>query len=154
MGKTSSKVSVGSRTKRIITVQGGIKVDLGNNPLVYGDNDPNISNDARKAVEDFENKRPNSKIEFGVVIDNNNGGMIGKERRGSNGSVNISIVDIDRKNAIFSHLHPRGDANNQALGGTFSFKDLRNFAIFDVGTYRAKAAEGTYSISKKWSIKV
>lgn len=45
----------------------------------------------------------------------------------------------------FNFIKIRGDGK---LGGTFSFEDMKNFAIFKNTTERAKAKEGTYSISK------
>lgn len=47
-----------------------------------------------------------------------------------------------------THNHPRTGNESGLLGGTFSTSDLNNFVRFSQTTYRATAAEGTYSISK------
>ncbi len=125
----------------------GKEIDLSDSPLAYGDKDPNLSDEARKAIEAFENKRVKAKIEFGLGTDAN-GVPVEKELRGGSGSVKPTWkIYFDAE--VFSHNHPRSKEPG-TLGGTFSTGDLSCFTSWQkIKTMRATAAEGTYSISKK-----
>lgn len=120
----------------------GIEIDLSESPLQYGGKDADVTGAARTAVDAWEAKRYKNKIEFGVCIDGNGGTL--EERRGGSGSVKTSVRALNAAQ-VFSHVHPRTGGE---LGGTFSPADIRNFANYGVHTFRATAAEGTYSISK------
>ena len=130
--KGTTKITIGNDT-----------IDLSETPLVYGGNDPYVTGKARDAIETWEDKRVKNKIEYNITVDQD-GDMIGRERRGGKGSVRISALDL-QNGAIHSHIHPREEG---ILGGTFSDGDMYNFANYGVTTYRARAKEGAYSISK------
>lgn len=125
----------------------GNEIDLRDSPLAYGDKDTNLSDAARKAVEEFENKRVKAKIEFGMAYDAN-GVPVEKELRGGHGSVKPTWR-VFNYSEVFSHNHPRSNEPGR-LGGTFSDADLSCFTDWPkMKTMRATASEGTYSISKK-----
>ena len=146
MGRGASKAG-GTKIaapKGVTTVTAGNDViDLSETPLVYGSNDPNVTGNARKAIEDWEEKRVKNKIEFNYSVDQD-GNPLHKEVRGGRGSVRVPRAGL-QDGAIHSHIHPREEG---ILGGTFSDGDMYNFADYGVSTYRAKAKEGAYSISK------
>lgn len=123
----------------------GTNIDLSGSPLHYGESDPSLTGEARTTIEDFEHKRWKNKIEYSRFIDAN--GNIVEDNKGGKGSVKASLharMTAD----VMSHNHPRSGEDAGLLGGTFSTADLNNFARFNQTTYRATAAEGTYSISK------
>lgn len=132
-----------SGSKGGVTLSKGDKIEFSGTLKYYG-NDENISGAARKKLEAFEGKRISAKNEYGMVFDSD-GTPLTKEVRGKKGSVLIPFGPRDLHGAITTHTHPRGKG---ALGGTFSFGDMRNFANFNEKTSRARAKEGTYSISK------
>ena len=142
MAKGSSGLSGGGGGT--VAVKSVGPIDLSNNPLVYGGEDPGVSGSARAAVVAWENKRAANKVEYNISVDQN-GNPLHKEVRGGKGSVRVPIVGLS-EGAIHTHIHPREDEG--VLGGTFSDADLRNFANYGVATYRARAKEGAYSISK------
>lgn len=142
MAKGSSGISGGSGGT--VAVKSVGPIDLSNNPLVYGGDDPGVSGSARAAVVAWENKRAANKLEYNISVDQD-GNPLHKEVRGGKGSVRVPIVGLS-EGAIHTHIHPREDEG--VLGGTFSDADLRNFANHGVATYRARAKEGAYSISK------
>lgn len=146
MGRGSSKISRGGGgggVTQVITSNGDI-IDLSGMPLIYNDDDPGVAGDARSVIEAWENRRVKNKVEFNMSVDQN-GEQIGKEVRGGKGSVRVPVSQL-QEGAIHTHIHPREERD--ILGGTFSDADLRNFADYGVSTYRAKAKEGAYSISK------
>ena len=153
MGRGTSKAGKGSSASKTtisgvtsVTI-GDITIDLSDTPLVYGDNDSGVSGNARAAVEAWEEKRGKNKIEYNISFDQN-GNAVGDEVRGGKTSVKVPISGL-QAGMIHTHIHPRGGEDEKGLlGGTFSDKDLRNFAGFPLSTYRAKAGEGTYSITK------
>lgn len=112
--------------------------------LKYGKNDPGLTGKNRQTIENWEQKRVKSKIEYGFATDGN-GDPVGKEIRGGKGSVRVPISYHNQENGAFTHIHPREAG---VLGGTFSQADLMNFARGKTTTSRAAAKEGTYSISK------
>lgn len=112
--------------------------------LKYDGDDKAVTGTARQTITSWEKKRVKAKIEYGYAVDEN-GNPLGTEVRGGKGSVRVPLKFHDTENAIFTHVHPRGDG---MLGGTFSSADLRNFSVFKNKTVRATAKEGTYSISK------
>ena len=120
--------------------RGQITVDI---PLVYSADSgcPEMP----RSVQEFENKRKNSKIEFGMVVTAD--GTVLEERRGGKGSVKVSISALTNGDYL-THIHPRTGVDVDELGGTFSKEDIDNWARFNVSTYRAVASEGTYSITK------
>ena len=123
----------------------GTNIDLSSSPLHYGGPDPNLTGEARTTIEDFEGRRWKNKIEFSRFIDAD--GNIVEDNRGGKGSVKASL-NARLTADIMSHNHPRSGSEAGLLGGTFSTADLNNFAQYNQTTYRATAAEGTYSISK------
>lgn len=139
MAKGSSGIGRGT-----VAVKSVGPIDLSNNPLVYGGDDPGVSGSARAAVVAWENKRVANKLEYNISVDQD-GNPLHKEVRGGKGSVRVPVIGLS-EGAIHTHIHPRDDEG--LLGGTFSDADLRNFANHGVATYRARAKEGAYSISK------
>ena len=123
----------------------GTNIDLSGSPLHYGDKDPNLTGAVRTSIEEFENKRWKNKIEYSRFVDAN--GNIIEENRGGKGSVKATYHARTTAEAM-THNHPRSGDESGLLGGTFSTGDLNNFVRFNQSTYRATAAEGTYSISK------
>ena len=112
--------------------------------LRFDGDDPNLTGTARTVITNWEDKRYKNKVEYAYAVDKD-GNPIGKEIRGSKGSVRSPLAYHDSNGGTFTHIHPRGDG---MLGGTFSSADMRNFATFSQKTVRASAKEGTYSISK------
>ena len=131
----------GNSAKGSITLQSGERIEF-DGSLSYG-RDSIVSGVVRGQIENWENKRRNSKIEFAYSV-TPDGTVIG-EKRGGKGSVRVPVKMHDTEGAAFTHIHPREDGG---LGGTFSVKDLENFAKYKNVTERAAAKEGTYSISK------
>lgn len=123
----------------------GTSIDLSGSPLHYGGKDPNLTGAVRTAIEEFENKRWKNKIEYSRFVDAN--GSVIEENRGGKGSVRATLHARMSAEAM-THNHPRTGDESGLLGGTFSTSDLNNFVRFSQTTYRATAAEGTYSISK------
>lgn len=129
-----------------VTGSDGAEIDLSDSPLAYGDNDPYLTGAVRKATEEFENRRYKNKIEFARLVDEY--GNVIEENKGGHGSVR-STVGAYKRAKSFTHNHPRsGPYEKGVLGGTFSNTDLDNFVHYNPTTFRATAAEGTYSISK------
>ena len=120
----------------------GDTIDLSEFPLSYDNPDPAVKGDVRSKIQEFEGKRLRAKVEYGTVI-GSDAEPLG-ETRGGRGSVKIPISWLN-SGQVFSHNHPRQGAE---LGGTFSLADLQGFSTTNVSTYRATAAEGTYSITK------
>ena len=137
----------GLMTKTSVTTQDGTVLDLTGNPLTYGAPDATLTGVQRTMIEAQEKKRETAKIEYCASYDEN-GNIIGREYKGSKGSVRHPYYTIDNDKATFTHNHPRGTGQEGVLGGTFSEADIKNFANNKIRTYRASAAEGTYSISK------
>lgn len=133
-------------TRNELTAQDGSKIDLSDNPLKYGQKDAALTGKAREALEAFENRRYNNKIEFSRFVDAD--GNVIEDNKGGRGSVSASYSARMTADAM-SHNHPRSGNGIGLLGGTFSQADLRNFGQFNQTTYRATALEGTYSISKR-----
>lgn len=133
----------GYTAKGELKLPDGSKIEFDGDLKYYG-NDKNIKGQVRQNIEAFETKRATSKIEYAYAVDKD-GNPLMKEKRGGKGSVRVPLYVHDTDGATFTHIHPRGDG---MLGGTFSSADLRNFAMFKNTTCRAKAKEGTYSITK------
>ena len=125
-----------------LTLPNGSKIEF-EGELKYGKKDPTLTTATRKTIEAWETKRGNAKVEYAYSV-YEDGTPVGNEVRGGKGSVR-SPLSYKGEGTTFTHIHPRGDG---MLGGTFSDADLRNFANNKVKTSRAKAKEGTYSISK------
>lgn len=123
----------------------GTGIDLSGSPLHYGGTDTALTGKVRTAIEEFEAKRWKNKIEYSRFVDAN--GNVIEENRGGKSSVRASLNARMAAQAM-SHNHPRSGSESGLLGGTFSISDLNNFVRFGQTTYRAVAAEGTYSISK------
>lgn len=142
MGKGSSGRD-SSGTARSVLDNDGSKIDLSDSPLRYGKNDNSISDSVRKNVDEFEDKRRDSKVEYAHLVDAN--GNTTADRKGGKTSVKTSSADW-KKSVLFTHVHPREAG---MLGGTFSEQDFFPFAATpSVKTMRAVAKEGTYSVSK------
>lgn len=129
-----------------VTTQGGHVLDLSSTPLVYGQKDPAVTGAVRNALEAQEKKRESAKIEYGVGV-RNDGSTVVKEFKGGKDSCPVPSLVLDVATA-FTHNHPRGKGEEGLLGGTFSQADLKIFGQRKVKTFRASAAEGTYSITK------
>lgn len=128
-----------------VTGADGTDIDLSGSPLHYGGTDTALTGKVRAAIEEFEAKRWKNKIEYSRFVDAN--GNVIEENRGGKGSVRATLNARMAAEAM-SHNHPRSGSEAGMLGGTFSTSDLNNFVRFNQTTYRATAAEGTYSISK------
>ena len=128
--------------------QAGNDIDLSKFPLRYGKADKNVSGGARKLIEEFEDKRIKGKLEYSFATDPDGNALA--ETRG--GKKSVSTPWSVKNNAkIFTHIHPRDTSIVPGyLGGTFSAADLFNWSYNhqNIETYRAAAAEGTYSITK------
>lgn len=133
----------GKSTKGILKLPDGSTIEF-DGTLVYGANDSALNQKQRINIEAFEDKRVKGKIEWAYAVDKD-GNPIGNEIRGGKGSVQVPRAYHNTDGAVFTHIHPREDG---ILGGTFSSADLRNFAKYGNTTVRAKAKEGTYSITK------
>lgn len=133
----------GGVAKGELTLPDGSKIEF-DGDLIFGELDKAIPQAVRKNLDTWETKRYGNKVEFAMAW-NADGTPIGKEVKGSKGSVKTPFAFHYTDNSVFTHNHPRGDG---MLGGTFSTADLRNFAIGGNTTSRATAKEGTYSISK------
>lgn len=146
MGGRGATSSLGRGGVKSVVTQGGKTVDLSNNPLFYGKDDNALTGAKRQTIEEFEKRRGNSKIEYGILLDKN--GNIITENRGGKGSVSYYTDDL-AKAEVLSHIHPRGKGQEDYLGGTFSGTDFNLFNKYNnLQTMRAKATEGTYSITK------
>ena len=142
-GRGASSGSSGSSVSGELVLPNGSKIEF-DGTLNYDGNDGALSGNTRAAVVSWEAKRVKNKIEYAYAVDAN-GNPIGSEIRGGKGRVHVPISYHATKDAVFTHIHPRGDG---LLGGTFSNADLQNFANYGNKTSRAAAKEGTYSISK------
>lgn len=116
--------------------------------LRYSKRDRQILVNVRPNVDYWENQRYKSKVEFASSF-RIDGTRIG-EVRGTKDKVDVPYAYHATPNAVFTHVHPR---EQTLLGGTFSLKDLENFAKYANKTARATAKEGTYSISKSRKFK-
>lgn len=113
--------------------------------LKFGGDDPNVTGKQRQEIENWESKRVKNKIEYAYAVDAD-GNPVGREVRGTKGSVAPPQYYRDVPDGAYSHIHPR--STDGIMGGTFSGADMRNFSNSKGRTYRAAAKEGTYSISK------
>ena len=144
-GASSSAGARGGFSVKTLVTQGGEEVHL-TNPLIYGKDDPYLTGDRRAKIEDFENRKANAKIEWGLLLDKD--GNVITENKGGKGSVKFSQSHLAQTQDL-SHIHPRGKGEEGLIGGTFSAADTNVFASrSNITTMRAKANEGTYSISK------
>lgn len=144
MSKRGSGQQTNFTAKSVIGANGE-EIDLSDYPLRYGGMDGNLAGKSREAVEQFEDARWKNKIEFSRFVDAE--GNVIEDNRGGTGSVKASF-NARLTADVMTHNHPRQQKEKGCLGGTFSTGDLNNFARFNQTTYRATAAEGTYSISK------
>ena len=106
-------------------------------------NDGSINPVQRAAVDLWEAKRANMKIEYANAF-GFQGSEYGELRGGPNG-VNLKPYYFANRGSVVTHIHPRGDGG---LGGTFSDADIKAWSRGNGNTIRAVAKEGTYSISK------
>lgn len=141
-GASSSTGRGGSSATGELILPNGSKIEF-DGELKFGGKDTTLTKETRKTIEAWEEKRVKNKVEYAYSV-KEDGTPIGPEVRGSKGSVS-SPLSYKQDGATFTHIHPRGDG---MLGGTFSDKDLYNFANTGCKTTRAKAKEGAYSISK------
>ncbi len=133
----------GTAVKGSLSLPGGDTIEY-DGALQYGKKDPGLTGLGRKNIEDWEKKRVKNKVEYAFAVDGN-GNPVGREIRGSKGSVRSPWSYHNQDNGAFTHIHPR---EGGMLGGTFSGADMVNFANGRSKTSRAAAKEGTYSISK------
>ena len=136
---------IGSRGGRgkVITDYDGSTIDMSHAPLEYGKSDKAMSNQVRDAIDKFEERRAQAKVEYAYMVDQDGNEIV--EKRGGKGSVRTLITDW-MKASTFSHIHPREAG---VLGGTFSDQDFDSFLKHpNVGTMRAAAKEGVYSMSR------
>lgn len=139
---TGGTGGTGGTAKGELILPNGSKIEF-DGDLKYGKKDPTLTPEARKSIEAWETKRGTAKIEYAYSV-YEDGTPVGQECKGGKGSVR-SPITYKGEGTTFTHIHPRGDG---MLGGTFSEADMRNFARNKGKTTRAKAKEGTYSISK------
>lgn len=132
-----------SVVKGELQLPNGSKIEF-DGDLIFDGDDKALKGKARETIENWEAKRGGNKIEYAYATDKD-GNPIGNEIRGSKGSVSVPRSYHESDGGTFTHIHPRGDG---MLGGTFSDADLFNFAYRSNKTVRARAKEGTYSISK------
>ena len=126
-----------------LVLPNGSKIEF-EGTLHYDGDDKALTGAARTAITGWEAKRVKNKVEYAFATDPD-GNPLGREVRGTKGSVRTPYSFHATQDAVFTHIHPREDG---VLGGTFSGADLRNFANYGNRTCRAAAKEGTYSISK------
>lgn len=143
-GRGGSSSRAGGNTATQVIGADGTVIDLSDSPLRYGGKDPNLKGKVRDAIEEFENARWTSQIEYSRFVGAD--GSVIEENKGGKKSVGASLGARLSADAM-SHVHPRWESPGE-IGGTFSDGDIRNFVTFAQKTYRATAAEGTYSISK------
>lgn len=144
-GSSSSNATRGGIKVKTVITSSGQEVKL-TNPLIYGKDDPNLTGERRQIIEEFEKRRGKAKIEYGLILDAN--GNVITENKGSKSSVKFARSHLDQTKDI-THIHPRGKGEEGYIGGTFSEADTNMFTAYsNITTMRAKAAEGTYSISK------
>ena len=137
----------GSSYKGKITLSNGESIEF-DGELRYGKDDASLTGFYRTTIESWESKRGKNKIEYAYALDDE--GIPMGEIRGGKGSVRVPPWYHDGRDSIFTHNHPREQGY---LGGTFSDADLYNFATGRNKTFRARAKEGTYSISRKSNFK-
>ena len=146
MPKERSGLGSSSNSSTSVLDNDGSRIDLSDSPLRYGNDDSNVQGETKRAVDEFEDKRRESKIEYNRVLDEN--GNVIAENRGGKSSVKTKFRDMVRA-TTFTHNHPREAGT---LGGTFSEADLDTFGntmLFPrMRTMRAAAKEGTYTISR------
>lgn len=147
MGRGSSGLkNGGGHAVTEVAVQSGITVKL-NMPLIYGDKDPAITGNLRNVLEAQEAKHLNDSIEYGYGA-YDNGDVVMNELVGTSEGVRVPVYVLN-ESVAFTHSHPRGAREDAyMIGGTFSKGDMDLFSLYAVRTYRASAAEGTYSITK------
>lgn len=133
----------GYTAKGELKLPDGSKIEFDGDLKYYG-NDKTVKGVVRQRVEAWETKRGKSKVEYAYSVDAN-GNEIMAEKRGGKNRVMVPIFAHDTEGSTFTHIHPRAGG---MLGGTFSQMDLENFAVYKNKTTRAKAKEGTYSITK------
>ena len=144
-----AKGSRGGRGRTIIQIaKDGLQLN-GNDiefdgDLTFTKNDPSPTKAQRAVLDTWEKNRESSKVEYANAV-GYNGSEYG-EIRGGKGSVNTPAFYTNNKGVVFTHIHPRSEAD--LLGGTFSTADLRAWSGGGGSTMRAVAKEGTYSISK------
>ena len=141
-GASSGGGKGGGSAKGELVLPNGSKIEF-DGELKYGAKDTTLTPEARKAIEDWETKRGTAKVEYAYAV-YDDGTPVGSEVRGGKGSVRTPY-SYHGDGTTFTHIHPRGDG---MLGGTFSEADMKNFANSKNKTTRAKAKEGTYSVSK------
>lgn len=139
----SSAGSRGGVAKGTLVLPDGSAIEF-DGELHFDGNDTSLKARARENITNWEARRVKNKIEYAYAVDAD-GNPLGREIKGGKGSVRVPIYYHDTTDAVFTHIHPRGDG---MLGGTFSSGDLMNFANHSQRTVRAAAKEGTYSISK------
>lgn len=141
-GKGGIGGSGGGSAQGELVLPSGSKIEF-EGELKFGKKDTTLTKEARKAIEAWEEKRVKNKVEYAYSV-MEDGTPVGPEVRGSKGSVS-SPMSYKQEGATFTHIHPREDG---MLGGTFSEADMRNFSRHPCKTYRARAKEGAYTISK------
>ena len=118
-GASSSSGRGGGSAKGELVLPSGSKIEF-DGELKFGKKDTALSNEARKAIEAWEDKRVKMKVEYGYATDAD-GNPIGSEVRGGKGSVRMPYQYTMGEGNIWTHVHPRGDG---ILGGTFSDADI------------------------------
>lgn len=130
-----------------VKLTNGLTADLSESPLQYGADDPDINGAMRTTMDSYGDKWAKLVTERYVAV-NPNGRVIMGEIKGTKNRVNTPVWVISAATADV-HNHPR-DKDQAILGGTFSTDDIWAFANFtNLQTRRVKAAEGTYSITKR-----
>ena len=145
-GGRGGRGGAGTTVSTTAKTQAGNEIDLTENPLKYGSDDPAVTGTMRSNIEAWESKRITNKIEYGQLY-KTDGTPLGAERRGGKSGV-LFITRLYEQAQAWSHTHPRSGDEEGMLGGTFSKEDLIDFGKNAPPTARAATAEGTYSITR------
>lgn len=128
-----------------VTVQNGRTLTL-SSPLVYDKKDKALSQQARQAVDVFEQNKKQAAVE-NVLFTDANGKTVYTNTGGRNSVSHPAMIEAQA--TVMTHNHPRPGKYENVLGGTFSPEDIDVLGRWysNVKTIRASAAEGTYSMS-------
>ena len=121
--------------------------------------DRGLTEKQKRVIEPFEERRRNSKIEYGLTVDKD--GNIVKFRRGGATTIWWGLRDIP-KDGILTHVHPLskevvGYGNfYKRVGSSFSGADIKTAIIGDLAEIRAVTPNYTFSMRRPnsgWGVK-
>lgn len=113
--------------------------------LEYYENDPNLSQEQRISLTEWESREFKYGTEYAIAIDAK-GNVLGTAE-GDPDKVYVSPSLKDKGGTVISHSHIR-ESNSGILGGTFSYNDMGDLLSHNYSTIRAVSVEGVYSLSK------